>query len=62
MVTPFEVVGAMSHEEGGQFAINAAYCPGFWNADDPWGVFPKEGAEIFDIFCENDAALETASW
>jgi hypothetical protein len=53
----FEVGGAVPREEGSQFCINAVIRPGFGNANDAGGVFPKEWAEVFDVFCENDAAL-----
>ena len=54
---PFEVIGAVLHEEGGEFGINATIRPGFRNPDDTGGVWVQEGAKIFDVFGENDAAL-----
>ena len=53
----FEVGGTVLHEEGGEFGINAAIRPGFRNPDDTGGVCLQEGAKIFDVFGENDAAL-----
>jgi len=47
----------VAHEKGGKFCINAAIRPGFWNPDDTGGVFPKEWAEVFDVFGENEAVL-----
>lgn len=52
-----EVVGAVLHEECGEFCIQPSGWPSFRNADDTRRVFPKKLAKAFDIFGKNDAAL-----
>ena len=56
-VAATKVVGAMAHQQGCQFAINAVRRPVFGNADDPGAVLPQKRPKVFDVDRENDASL-----
>jgi hypothetical protein len=56
-VAATKVVRPVVLKEGGEFRVEAGWCPGFRNADHARGIFPKEDTKIFDIFGENDASL-----
>jgi hypothetical protein len=52
-----KVGGAVFHEEGGEFTVNAIRQPGCRDADDTGAIFPQERPKIFDVGGANDASL-----